>query len=105
MGGRACPASNPIFETLHGSGVRCRIERTTLLADLDPSSLLAFCCGDYTTCPTWRRMREAEWASRDRALDATLEHEAAPLAYRPDPRERLEQAHEKARWFRDKRFT
>jgi hypothetical protein len=63
-----CPAAYPIAETAHGSGVRCRIEQSTLTADTDPASMAFGCLGPYTRCPSWRAMRDAEWARRGRAL-------------------------------------
>lgn len=49
-----CPGGEAIGETMKGSGVHCRIEDSEVLADENPSSLVAFCCGNYRNCPTWQ---------------------------------------------------
>lgn len=71
-----CPAGAPVGETLRGSGVRCRIEHSSLLTVGHTRSLRAFCCGDYQACPTWRAHREAEIERRDKALRLENERNA-----------------------------
>lgn len=61
----ACPAGEPIYETVAGSGCRCRIERHSIVAARDPSSL-QFCLDNYQGCPTWRARRDAWWEARER---------------------------------------
>jgi hypothetical protein len=48
-----CPAGTPLYETAEGSGCRCGIERNSITALRDPSSLLNFCMGDFHMCPSW----------------------------------------------------
>lgn len=38
----------------------------------DPSTVRAFCCGSYVSCPVWRAERERGWEGR-RALEAPEE--------------------------------
>lgn len=49
-----CPAGQPIFESGRGSGCRCSIEGSSLLAQTEPTSLLVYCLDRYDACPTWR---------------------------------------------------
>lgn len=54
-----CPAA----ETFRGSGevlVHCAVERSVVDSRRDPQSLLTFCLGDYTACPSWRAEKERE---------------------------------------------
>jgi hypothetical protein len=46
------------------TGVHCRIEDSLVDARTSPSSLAAYCCGEPTACPTWRKAREADWGER-----------------------------------------
>lgn len=72
-----CPAGAAIAESLRGSGIRCRIEHSSLFTVGHQRSLRAFCCGDYQSCPTWRAHREAEMAHRDKAMRDENEMTAA----------------------------
>lgn len=58
-----CPAAGT---ALAGQGVYCKIERHTLDArkGREPTSVMNFCCGDHTACPTWRAEKERIWAER-----------------------------------------
>lgn len=48
--------------TLTGdSGVFCSIEQGVVEARTSPSSVMAYCCGEPTECPTWRKTKDAEW--------------------------------------------
>lgn len=67
-----CPAGVPIFETLKGSGCRCRIESSDVLAAVDPSSLNRFCLSDYESCPSWRQERDAWWEDRLREFEREM---------------------------------
>jgi hypothetical protein len=49
-----CPAGKFVRETTLGSACRCVIEQATIAEGDSPVSLLDFCFGDYTACPTWR---------------------------------------------------
>lgn len=54
-----CPAA----ETFRGSGevvVHCAVERSLVDSRKDPQSLLTFCLGDYTACPSWRAEKERQ---------------------------------------------
>lgn len=53
-GKAVCPAGKFVRETTLGSACRCVIEQTTIAEGDSPVSLLDFCFGDYTSCPTWR---------------------------------------------------
>jgi hypothetical protein len=60
-----CPAGEPIGETLQGSGCRCHVEDTSLLAATNPSSLIGYCLSsNYASCPTWRREKNRRVAMR-----------------------------------------
>jgi hypothetical protein len=63
-----CPAGTAIHETPEGSGCRCAIERNTLTALRDPSSLLGYCLSDYSACPTWQAEKQHVEAGHRRAL-------------------------------------
>jgi hypothetical protein len=60
----------------------------------DPTSLLAFCCGDgvagaprsYCNCPIWQAAREAEWARR-KGEAAMIDREAQRRDLSPAARE------------------
>lgn len=52
-----CPAA----QTSAAGGevvVRCGVEKTRLSSATSPQSLLTFCLGDYTACPSWRAERK-----------------------------------------------
>lgn len=67
----ACPAGEPIGETPRGSGVRCRLTHSNVLAQDDPRSILAFCCSSgYRRCPVWLAEKERIAAQRREALVA-----------------------------------
>lgn len=55
-----CPAGSAIAETEHGSGCRCWIERKTMTALEDPSTLMVFCTNRYDLCTTWQTQKEWE---------------------------------------------
>jgi hypothetical protein len=61
-----CPGGAPIGEAPGGSGCECRIERSAILASIDPSSLVKFCLSadGYQTCPTWQAEKQRVWARR-----------------------------------------
>lgn len=72
-----CPAGEAIGETRKGSGVRCRVEESSILADQDPRSIIAYCCGDYGTCPTWQAEKARIAAQRRESLI----HDPRPMAW------------------------
>jgi hypothetical protein len=76
-----CPAGDPVYESPEGSGVRCAIERNTLSALRDPSSLLTFCLSRYDSCPTWEleKRRVADRIARELADDRSDQIERPPL--------------------------
>jgi hypothetical protein len=49
---------------LDNPAVRCKIEKSTVDAATSPSSLLRFCMGSYTACPSWRAEQENRWRAR-----------------------------------------
>lgn len=59
-----CPAGVPIAEAPQGSGCRCRVEHSSILAASDPSSLQSFCLNRYDECPTWQFAKERAWQSK-----------------------------------------
>lgn len=74
-----CPAAQPIYESAKGSGVRCMIERSVLVAATDPQSITGFCFGDgrgvvapdlpsdYKRCPSW--ITHKEWVEEGLRTD------------------------------------
>lgn len=58
-----CPAALTLSHS-PDTQVRCGIERTLLAERTDPQSMLSFCFGDYTACPSWRVQRESDWSGR-----------------------------------------
>lgn len=82
--------------TLTGdTGVFCGIERDVIDARTSPSSLMAYCCGEPTECPTWRKTKEADWGQRQHLDELRDEATAARAdnARRQDiRRERLKRA-------------
>lgn len=52
-------------------GCRCRIEGSTILEPAGTPSLVNFCYGAYTACPTWRADKEAVWAGDHDAITAS----------------------------------
>lgn len=71
-----CPAADPLYETPHGTGVRCAIECNTLTAGTDPSSLMVFCFDRYDLCSSWesekRRIEEGRRADAQEAEDEAI---------------------------------
>lgn len=63
-----CPGGEPIAETVNGSGVRCRVEHSSILSDQDPKSLILWCCSEYRTCPTWQAEKDRIAEGRRAAL-------------------------------------
>lgn len=53
-----CPAGSAIHETPEGAGCRCAVERSTITALRDPSSLMSYCLGDYASCPSWQAEKQ-----------------------------------------------
>lgn len=49
---------------LRGPAVECRIEDSEITAGTEPSSLVSYCMGNYTECPTWRADREHHLAQK-----------------------------------------
>lgn len=68
------------LHTLDLPAVRCKIERNTLTAAHDPSSLALYCLGDYTTCPSWRFAKDREHEAR---MMGTLDLHRQDLPTRP----------------------
>jgi hypothetical protein len=74
-----CPAGSPVHSD-RGPSVRCAIERTVIHLPDDPrlGQSVAYCCGrawdpvGFTDCPTWRAMKEAEWAGKAREMDKEI---------------------------------
>lgn len=52
-------------------GCRCRVESHTILEPEGTPSLVAFCYGAYTQCPSWRADKEAAWAGDHDAVTAS----------------------------------
>lgn len=48
-----CPGGELVLESRGGVACRCRVEHSTISARENPTSLLRWCMGAYTTCPTW----------------------------------------------------
>jgi hypothetical protein len=84
--------------TLTGdSGVFCSIEQDVVEARTSPSSVMAYCCGEPTECPTWRKTRDAEWGHGQSLDDLRDEATASRDAKRrrgDAKRERVERAAE-----------
>jgi len=59
-----CPGGEFVGEALEGSGCHSRIEHSGIFASTSPRSLIAYCMGDYRTCPTWRAEKERVWARK-----------------------------------------
>lgn len=68
-----CPAGTAVFETAEGSACRCKVEEQTITFLRDPSSLVNFCMGLYTLCPSWQ-------AEKGRIEEGTVK----PLVERDD---------------------
>lgn len=69
-----CPAGVQIGDLqARPLGCRCRIEQHTLLEPEQTPSLVRWCYGDYTQCPTWRADKEAVWAGQGDAITASDE--------------------------------
>lgn len=49
-----CPAGTFVALTDRGAGCLCNVEGEVIAEGASPSSLTAYCFGDYTACPTWR---------------------------------------------------
>lgn len=62
-----CPAGACVGETPRGVAVRCRIEGALIAEGDSPGSLVEYCMGDHTACPTWRAERERELQLQRRA--------------------------------------
>lgn len=45
-----------------GRAVYCGIECHLIEAAHEPSTIMRYCAGDYTQCPTWRAEKERAWA-------------------------------------------
>jgi hypothetical protein len=56
-----CPAGTKCHLPL---GVECAVEESFIDAATEPSSILAYCAGRYTTCPSWRSEKENRWAQK-----------------------------------------
>lgn len=71
----ACPAGAEVGQTARGEAVLCRIEQSILPVVGHTRSIVSYCCGDYTGCPTWRAKRDAEAEHRakpfQRAIDGS----------------------------------
>jgi hypothetical protein len=46
------------------NGVVCAVEESFISAEKEPSSILSYCAGRYTTCPSWRAEKENRWATK-----------------------------------------
>lgn len=68
-----CPAGGPIAETPRGSGVRCTLTRSSVLAQDDPRALIAFCCSavGYRACPVWQAEKDRIAAARTAEASST----------------------------------
>jgi hypothetical protein len=47
----------------------CRVELSLINARSSPNTIVNFCCGDYTQCPTWRLEKERQWANREALVE------------------------------------
>lgn len=65
----ACPAGEPIMETIQGSGVHCAITDSEVTSVGDPGSIINFCCSShYKRCPVWQAEKERIWAGQRESL-------------------------------------
>lgn len=79
---RRCPAGTIVG----GDACVCAIERLRIDARRNPTSIEAFCLGDYTSCPTWQSEKARLWER-----DKTPLAERRPRDY-SDVRQRVKTA-------------
>lgn len=79
----ACPMGEAVEETREGQGpgVFCRCTKELLTRETDSRSLVAFCAGDPTQCPTLQTWRDSEAEDQHRRLDQEV-RATAPRALR-----------------------
>lgn len=76
-----CPAGAAIAGAETASAaVECRVEGALITERLDPSSVRAFCAGNYRECPTWRRDKALTWATRRNNVDLVAAMDADPAS-------------------------
>lgn len=84
-------------ELVGESGVLCKIEQGVIDARTSPSSLMAYCCSDYLSCPTWVKSKVAEWgigvALADLRADAAAKRKM-DMKRKAAKRERMERSAE-----------
>jgi hypothetical protein len=66
------------------NGVICAVEESFINASTEPSSILAYCAGKYTTCPSWRAEKENRWAQK-KAIDLNYEKRPGRTILDQDP--------------------
>lgn len=76
----ACPAGAEVGQTPRGEGVLCRIEHSVLPVIGHTRSLVSYCCGDYTACPTWRAKRDAEIEDRAKVFQGAIDRSKGAVA-------------------------
>lgn len=83
-----CPGGERIVETGQGPACRCKVAADTVTAAVDPSSLRAYCMGNYIECPIWQDAKQRQWEARKNLLDdhvspeRTLDFDSVPISDR-----------------------
>ena len=86
-----CPAGTLVGD----DGCLCAIERGVIVGRRNPTSIEAFCLGEFETCPTWRAEKERVWAHQDVELaDRRPAHARDARARVAERRARMERARE-----------
>jgi hypothetical protein len=85
----------PVAQRLGDSCVYCPIEDHVIEGRRNPDSVEAFCCGDYTACPTWQFEKE-RLAANKRANSYLTEARKEGARKRDDAEQRRAERGERA---------
>jgi hypothetical protein len=59
-----CPAARLVGERDGAPLVECHVEKSLIGVRENPNTVVNFCAGCYTDCPSWRAEKERTWARR-----------------------------------------